>query len=532
MKAIESIPHAARTFQALRSLGYDINSSIADIVDNSITEKTKAKNIDIFFRRGENGFVCRIRDDGNGMTDKQLGEAMRIGTETSYSETDLGKYGLGMKTASLSHCDILTVISRTKQGEISGYQWDMHHVQSSGKWTLLQLMPREINELLKKESIRLYKSGTIVFWDEMHHLDKEYASFSNPKLAESFYYKILGDLKIFLRMVFQRFIDGEAGEGNKIVITINKGEPLKAWDPFCRKENNTIKCDLKRDVGEFLLSGSQKPIIIRGYILPSKDEFSSNYAWEDSKGLLSLNDAQGYYIYRANRLIRYGGWHGVKAKDEHDKLARISIDIDPSLDQYFRITVNKSRLQFPERLFHHLRTMVNPRVVLQAERRYRNSGSERKKYNPVHAEMPDIAQGLVQENKIKIQAGKGKHSQEVTVTNPAGIWVANKIAEFLKHGTDDDFEIVLEKMENEHLWKIVCDQGGKFKVIINTNHPFYHKIYTSKKAKSFTKVLDALFFSLAFSELYNRNEKNSHLLDTFKSMCSIALERFIRKGLI
>lgn len=532
MKIIESIPNAERTFQALRSLGYDLNSSVADIVDNSITEKANGKNIAIIFRRENNSFICRIKDDGNGMTDEQMEEAMRIGADTSYGKHDLGKYGMGMKTASLSHCDILTVVSKTKKSEVSGYRWDMSHVATTGKWSLLKLTPQEIKELFKKEQCDISKSGTIVFWDKMQTLDREYSSCSSPKQAEDFYYKILGDLKLYIRMIFHRFISGEAGADRKIKITINGGSPLSPWDPFCRDEKNTIPVNLKKEIGEFKLSESEKPVVIRGYALPDKDGFSSRRVWEEAKGLESWNDAQGYYIYRANRLIRYGGWHGVRVKDEHDKLARISIDIDPTLDKYFRITVNKKQLEFPEKLFLHLKANVNPRVVILAEHTYRKSGSENKVKNPVRDKMPDVADVLVRENKIKIKIGKGIHSKEVAVSNPAGIWLSNKIKEFFEHGDTDDFEIVSEKIDSEQLWRVVCNEGGKFKVIINMNHPFYNKIYASKKTKPFTKVIDALFFSLAFSELYNRNEKNSHLLDTFKDICSLALERMIKEGLI
>lgn len=532
MKIIESIPNAARTFQALRSLGYDLNSSVADIIDNSITEKARAKNIAIIFRRDKNGFTCRIKDDGSGMTDKEMEEAMRIGTETSYGKHDLGKYGMGMKTASLSHCDILTVVSKTKESGFSGYRWDMSHVASTGKWSLLKLTQEEIKELLKNEQCYISKSGTIVFWDKMQTLDREYSSCPSGKQAEDFYYKILGDLNLYVRMVFHRFIDGEAGVDRKINIKINNGPPLLAWDPFCRDEKNTVRVNLKKEISEFKLSESDKPIIIQGYALPDKEGFSSRRAWEEAKGLESWNDAQGYYIYRAHRLIRYGGWHGVRVKDEHDKLARISIDIDPSLDRYFSITVNKIKLQFPEKLFYHLKTNVNPKVVILAERAYRKSGNGHKIKNPVRDKMPDVAEDLVRESKIKIRIGKGVHSREITVNNPTGIWLSNKIKEFFEHGESDDFEMVSAKINGEHLWKVVCNEGDKFKVIININHPFYNKIYVSKKAKPFTKIIDALFFSLAFSELYNRNEENSYLLDTFKDVCSLALERIIKKGLI
>jgi hypothetical protein len=403
MKTIESIPNAERTFEALRSLGYDLNSSVADIVDNSITGRVRAKNISILFKRRDNHFICRITDDGAGMAEQELEEAMRIGTETSYGIHDLGKFGMGMKTASLSHCNILTVISKTKKAEVAGYRWDMSHVRGTKQWSLLQMNKKEIDEILSKEKLAIPESGTIVLWDDLYLLDKEYKSYSSPKLADNYYFRIVGDLKLHLRMVYHRFLGGSLGDQKTIRIDVN-GDHLEPWDPFCRSEENTIELSLPGDLSEFSIPGYEKPVIIKGYILPNKESFSSEKVWEEAKGLLSWNDSQGYYIYRANRLIRFGGWHGTKAKDEHDKLARISIDIDPSLDGLFRITVNKSKVQFPENLFNHLKNRVNRLVIREAQKLYRKSGEKlvvNNKFRKQDVKLTQVSKNLVEESHIK-----------------------------------------------------------------------------------------------------------------------------------
>lgn len=532
MKTIESIPNAERTFEALRSLGYDLNSSVADITDNAITGKVRAKNISIYFnKRSDGNFICRIMDDGAGMTEQELEEGMRIGTEASYGIHDLGRFGMGMKTASLSHCNILTVISKTKKAEITGYRWDMSHVKGTEQWSLLQLNKKEIDEMLIKEKLAIPESGTIVFWDDLYLLDKEYESYSSPKLAENYYFRILCDLKLHLRMVYHRFLDNSLGSQKTIKINVN-GNYLDPWDPFCRHESNTIELILSKDLSEFFIPGHEKPIVIKGYILPNKESFSSERAWEEAKGLLSWNDSQGYYIYRANRLIRFGGWHGTKAKDEHDKLGRISIDIDTSLDGLFRITVNKSKVQFPENLFNHLKNKVNRVVIREAQKQYRKSGEKsvvNNKFRKQEARLTEVSKNLVEEGHIKTQK---KESNDIAVNNPSGSYLSNKIQEFLRYGTDKDFEVVSGDIDNDHLWKIVCNEKEKFKVIINVNHPFYSKIYTSGANKALTCAIDALIFSLAFAELYNRNESNSNLFDTFKSVCSKALEKLTKGELI
>lgn len=535
MKSIESIPNASRTFEALRSLGYDLNSSIADVIDNSVTAKVNAKTINVCFDFDKKGkIICRIQDNGSGMGERELKEAMRLGTETNYQDADLGKFGMGMKTASLSHCNKLTVISKKRHSHITAFCWDMTHIKKSGEWTLFQLEQREIEEILKKQNLELGLKGTIVLWDDLFNLNREYGSFAGNGFAQNFFYRKLSNLKLHLRMVYHRFLDGSLGSDNTITINVN-GESLNPWDPFLREEPNTIEISIKKELSHLKIDGYKKPVVIKGYTLPTKEGFSSEEAWKDGKGLNSWNDSQGYYIYRANRIIRFGGWNNTKAKDEHDKLARVSIDLDPSLDELFSITVNKTKVQFPELLFHHLKNKVNPLIVKKAKAQYNKSeekNSVRNNFRRKGIELISITKELISENNISTKKGTHGGITDITVENPNGTWLSNKINEFLKYGSNKDFEIISDKLDSPHLWKIICDAKDKFKVIVNASHPFYNRIYRSGTNKQVTDAIDALIFSLAFAELYNKNEKNIQLIDTFKTVCSKALEKLIKEEII
>ena len=172
MKDVKSIPDPERTFTAVRNLGYDLNASIADLIDNSIASKVKAKNINISFKRKGDNYIFRMCDDGAGMTGSHLEEAMRLGarTENLYSPDDLGKFGMGLKTASLAHCNVLTVLSKTKGSKLVGYCWNMPHVQKKRKWHLLKMDASECRKLLRKEGIKEPAQGTVVFWDDLFSL--------------------------------------------------------------------------------------------------------------------------------------------------------------------------------------------------------------------------------------------------------------------------------------------------------------------------------------------------------------------------
>jgi len=526
MKKIISIPNASRTFDALRSLGYDLNSSIADLVDNSITPKVNAGDVSVVLSKDRNKFKLHICDDGLGMTDSELEEAMRIGADAKYKPEDLGKFGMGMKTASLSHCNILTVISKKKNHALTGYKWDLNHVKRTDDgWVLFQLTDTEITEVLQKEKIKLGSNGTVVFWEDLFLLDEEYHSYKNEKFATNFFFKTEEQLKLYLSMVFHRFL-----EKKQLTIKVNN-DKLTPWDPFWRKEKNTHEVVLAKNISHFKIKEDLNPVIITAYILPNKESFSSEDTWREAKGLLSWNESQGYYIYRANRIIRFGGWQGTRALDEHDKLARVSIDLDSNLDRFFRITVNKAKVEFPESLFNHLKINVNHIVSKAAQKHYRPKTEKfNNKFRKQENRLNGITKSFVRENGIK--TNQVYTGNEISVTNPTGIWVANKVSEFLKFGSNKDFEVVSGKVEDGHFWKVVCNVNEKFKVIVNQDHPFYHRFYDSATNKSITNAVDALIFSLAFGELFNKTTQNAHLFDTFKTIFSQALEKVTIEKLI
>ena len=185
MKKKIAIPHAYRTLQALRSFGYDLNSSVADIFDNSIA--ADAENIWIEINRSDGGFYLCLVDDGKGMTQTQLYEAITIGTDQKYEEEDLGKFGLGMKSASLAHCNQLTVISRTsKNAKSSACSWDMDLVKKTNEWTFLEYSQSDISKLLSQQENLPDDYRTIVFWNDMFLLDSEFNSKKTEQGARGF----------------------------------------------------------------------------------------------------------------------------------------------------------------------------------------------------------------------------------------------------------------------------------------------------------------------------------------------------------
>lgn len=360
----ELIPSARRLIGSLRDMGYEFAPAVADLVDNSI--EAEANEIDIWIEfKGDESWV-RIADNGNGMTIKALREAMRYGSERDYADGDLGKFGLGMKTASMSQCRCLTVASRSKgASSVSAFRWDLAHIEKADRWEVLQVsrekLPRSVKGTLKK------RFNTVVLWQELDRIlgyKHPYGEFQRKQLAQ-----MSREVEDHLAMVFHRFLNGEA-RGRRIKIRLN-GNDVVPWDPFCRKEKNTRQLEGRSLPIE--QDGVTGEVLFEPFVVPHQNRFSAPQAHERASGPRKWNRQQGFYIYRADRLIQSGGWCGLRVQDEHTKLARIALCFDPKLDEAFKINVAKMRVQLPAQLRGDLERLLAP-VIRAADSEYRNSG--------------------------------------------------------------------------------------------------------------------------------------------------------------
>lgn len=361
----EVIPSAKRLIRSLRDMGYDFSTAIADLVDNSIEAGSTKVLIDVEFD-GDNSWV-RISDNGLGMSLDQLQEAMRYGSERSYdNEKDLGKFGLGLKTASLSQCQKLIVASR-KNGigkNINAYCWDMDHVDATNKWEIIKVSKQELKFVLNHHLEN--SSGTVVFWQRLDRIlgyKHPYGDFAKKRLMG-----MCRALEEHLAMVFHRFLAGEV-PGRKFKIVLN-GNTVEPWDPFARHE---VKTQILEPISiQVEDEGKTGLIILEPYILPPQDDFSSRDSFNLASGPKKWNRQQGFYIYRANRLIQSGGWCGLKTIDEHLKLARIAVSFSPHVDNAFKINVSKMNVQLPEQIRDQIEIATKP-VAKIAQDTYRKS---------------------------------------------------------------------------------------------------------------------------------------------------------------
>lgn len=323
----ECVPFAPSLIESMRSLGYSFPAAIADLLDNSIS--AKARNIDILSTPGMEPSLI-ILDDGNGMTENELCEAMRYGSSNPLEtrrEDDLGRFGLGMKAASLSQCRKLIVVSK-KEGKVSAYSWDLDYVIDSESWMLMGFTEEEmlqfphIDQLLEKEH------GTYIYLSEFDRIKE-----GTGNLSETFN-KCLDDMINHLALVFHRFID----EG--LTIRVNQLE-LEARDPFLSYHRATQR---KRE-SSFRINNEK--ITLKPFILPHLSKLSQDDL-DKVGGKDRLRSEQGFYVYRNKRLIIWGTWFRLERKDELNKLARVMVDIPNSLDYMWSIDIKKSAATLPD----------------------------------------------------------------------------------------------------------------------------------------------------------------------------------------
>lgn len=329
----EKTPHAKMLLVALRSVGYTNETAIADILDNSISGA--ATEIELYFDWDNRRII--IADNGFGMDYQELMDAMEIGSadpnEMRPSE-DLGRFGLGMKTASFSIAKKLLVISK-KNSTISNAEWNLNTVASEDKWEISEYDESEILMIL--ESIDTYiqynnwKQGTLIIISELDRLIDE----TNIEKSKKNFYKMIRNIKSHIAITFHRFMEEDA-----LKISVN-GNKLEAWNPFWIKSPATM--ELAR---EELFDGKNE-VVVEPYILPHKSKYNSEEEFKEAAGVKDWRGHQGFYVYRNRRLLVYGTWFGKFKKEPAYNLARIKLDMSADSDFEWDIDIKKSKATLP-----------------------------------------------------------------------------------------------------------------------------------------------------------------------------------------
>jgi macrodomain Ter protein organizer (MatP/YcbG family) len=339
---INNPPKASSLMSTARSFGnYDLGAALADLIDNSIT--AKASQIDISFNIYDtNNVVVRIRDNGQGMSRVQLVNAMKPAStnpEDTRESSDLGRFGWGLKSASLSQARVLTVVT-WHSNEFNAARWDIDNLED---WAMDIFDGNDAKSLLEGEFSN--QSGTEVIWTNCDRLlDLGVSATIDERLNEKIAYAHKQ-----LSLIFHRFLSGEAS--SKLVIVM-QGIKLKPLDPFLSDHLATQTIDEEK----IILRGKEE-LSVKPFIIPhfSKLSIQEKNELGGDEGLVRN---QGFYVYRNKRLIIYGTWFRLMPHGELTQLMRIRVDLPNTLDTDWKITLDKSDAQLPVTLRIRLKQLL------------------------------------------------------------------------------------------------------------------------------------------------------------------------------
>ena len=352
----ENKPTADVLMSSMRSMGYTFEAAIADIVDNSIS--AAASEIQIRFPVDPIDLFVAVCDNGSGMNRDELFDAMKYGSSLKRGkrqESDLGRFGLGLKSASLSQCRKLTVVSK-KAGILSAFTWDLDIVEEKKDWIMLERTAEEIQSLRFIDYLNEKESGTIVIWEDFDIIRES----SGNEYAELMEHQ--SETSDYLSLIFHRYLN-KTGT-NKLTIRINE-YALKGLDPFLENHPKTTS-RLPFSVVIKDKSGVEQKMTVQVFVLPFQKDLSPEDK-KNSGGIENYRSKQGFYIYRNERLIIWGTWFG-RQRDELTKYARIRVDIPNTLDEIWGIDIKKQNAKIPSSIRKRLTRAVDEAMDISVKK--------------------------------------------------------------------------------------------------------------------------------------------------------------------
>lgn len=336
----------------MRSIGYTVEAAVADVIDNSVAAQASSVQILV---SPDGPFQIAVVDDGTGMSRIEAVNAMRLAATSPSQERrsdDLGRFGLGLKTASLSQCRTLTLVTR-KNGELTALQWSLDHVVQTGDWSLIELDPDEVESILGWNQLSERSHGTLVHWGNLDQLMMTEGD------QQADLDRVAQRVRNHVALVFHLF---NAGDGVRRIAFAMNGASIAPLDPFMSHSRLTIKT-----AWESINIGGEE-VRLMAYTLPYLNRLSQSERARALK-LGGLRETQGFYVYRGGRLVIWGNWFRVMPRSEMAKLTRVRVEIPNSLDHLWALDVKKSHADPPpqvrRRLSELARTMMLPSEKVQ-----------------------------------------------------------------------------------------------------------------------------------------------------------------------
>lgn len=473
-RVVQQIPPAKALINGIRAIGYSFATSVADIIDNSIA--AKAKRIDVFAISEDNDSYFCILDNGTGMNEEELTNAMIFGSDRSTKEDDvldLGRFGLGLKSASLSQCRELIVATK-KQDSILAMSYNLNIIEENNDWDLIIYESEEIAKLPKIDELLKYDSGTMVIWRDFDKIETTAKDFDDT------FKSIVNDAKRHVELVFHRFYD-------EIEIYFNYDRVRKV-DPFLTdSQPKSIKGRTTS------ISMDNETIIVTPYTLP----YQNNLTIEEKKLLgnpKSIYDDQGFYIYRNRRLIVWGSWLRMSVRNELTKLARIQVDIPSQLDSQWSMDVKKSTARIPDKIKDLIKASVEESIVkskgVNQFRGIKEQTMENKMWNRITERDGVIRYEINRDNPVLKLLYETIDDKEYDLLETFIEQVENYIPKYTIHNDASDINLVIANNDDNEEEKLM-EQVIKFSKLFPRNER-EQKIKNLLAAEGYQKISNKL----------------------------------------
>jgi hypothetical protein len=513
-------PDVERIVEGLRDTGYEFNTAVADVIDNSIA--AGATSVDVRVAVDFVGQVLvSIGDNGCGMDRDGLINAMKYGSKRRSSAASLGKFGLGLKTASTAFCRRLVVVSRDSDNGVPlKAAWDLDALAESDEWGL-ELAEATANEVALLNEVAPEHSGTVVIWEKADRIVPEYKK-PDGKAIKNAVKRLETLLVDHVAMIYQRFLDSTDSRARNVAINVN-GKAVQAWDPFCVEEVKGPA--IEQVVRVKRPNGDEGTFTVRAFILPRKEEFSSE---ERRQRARISNDLQGVYVYRENRLIHGPDWLNMFKTEPHFSLLRVELSFAHDLDDAFQVDIKKSRILLNADLYDWLRDKFLAAPRREAETRARKGTASTAK--GAAALLHKASNSVIGMRAASLATPKITASNPATgavdIQNNAG-FVQAKLHIAVPASPSAVHITTATTLDNGVLWEGSLT-GGNIGVTLNAAHPYYLKAYLPNTSNSpLIQALDFLLWSLAQAELNNVSAETRDAFEEFRIEVSRNLKKLV-----
>lgn len=484
MEIVECQPDPRRAIFGFRDTGYSLNTAVADIIDNSIN--ARANNVWVILdKRPDNQLYARIIDDGYGMDRDGLFSAMKYGSPEQALKNSLGRFGLGLKTASTSICKRLTLITRRSKTS-NTYQacWDLDLVSDEGKWCLQ--IGDAAGEYLDEFNKYVTNSGTMVCWDVIDRLGTR-EDLDRRGISQQVLRTYDRSLQSHLTLVYHRYMESGA-----LTISLN-GEKIEQWNPFLPAENTQHVLTRKFNIQ---LPGSKikYPVTLNAYVIPNKYEYSTEDARKQSR--LS-NKTQGFYVYREDRVIISGDWLDIYAQEPHLSLLRVELSFPRELDEVFKLDIKKSALDINPGLMQMIEREIDPTRRI-ADKRYRQGKrKDGDKETSAHDQSQKLLNNKYDDTTENIVVKQIKENQ-VEITNANGTTIVTMPT--IKTTNFKDLVEIVDSLDEGLFWEPALI-NNRLGVRINKSHVYYERVYVPNLTDAVTVCgIDSVLWALAKCE--------------------------------